>query len=82
MMNESRRDKRQRGSGQPLAAFALGYGVLRYFIETVRADPDRGVIGPWSTSPFIAMATLVAPSALLHMLRRRRAGYSHPIPTV
>ncbi len=74
--------RRQRASGQPLAAFALGYGVLRYFIEIVRADPDRGVIGPWSTSQFIAMATLVAASALLYMLRRRRAEYSHPIPTV
>lgn len=69
--------RRQRGSGQALAAFALGYGVLRYLIEIVRADPDRGAIGPWSTSQFIAIATFVAASALLFM-RRRRAEFRDP----
>jgi phosphatidylglycerol:prolipoprotein diacylglycerol transferase len=74
--------RRQRVSGQALAAFALGYGVLRYLIEIVRADPNRGVIGPWSTSQFIAIATFVAASALLYVLRRRSAAFSHPAPIV
>jgi phosphatidylglycerol---prolipoprotein diacylglyceryl transferase len=74
--------RRQRAAGQALAAFALGYGVLRYLIEIVRADPDRGAIGPWSTSQFIAIATFVAASALLYVLRRRNAELSVPVPTV
>ena len=63
--------RRRRASGYALAAFALGYGVLRYLIEIVRADPNRGAIGPWSTSQFIAIATCLAALALLFVLRRR-----------
>ncbi len=74
--------RRQRVSGQALAAFALGYGVLRYLIEIVRADPDRGVIGPWSTSQFLAIATFMAASVLLYVQRRRSAAFSNPAPTV
>src|SRR5262245_15419484 len=74
--------RRQRASGQALAAFALGYGVLRYLIEIVRADPHRGLIGPWSTSQFIAIATFVAASALLYVRGRRSAQFSDPVPTV
>lgn len=74
--------RRQRVLGHALAAFALGYGVLRYLIEIVRADPDRGAVGPWSTSQFIAVATFVAASALLYALRRRSAGLSNLAPTV
>jgi phosphatidylglycerol:prolipoprotein diacylglycerol transferase len=73
--------RRQRAAGQALAAFALGYGVLRYVIEIVRADPNRGVIGPWSTSQFIAIATFAAASALLYVQRRRTAELSDPAPT-
>jgi len=74
--------RRQRASGQALAAFALGYGVLRYLIEIVRADPNRGAIGPWSTSQFIAIATFAAASVLLYMLRRRSAAFRDPAPIV
>jgi phosphatidylglycerol:prolipoprotein diacylglycerol transferase len=74
--------RRQRSSGQALAAFALGYGVLRYLIEIVRADPNRGAIGPWSTSQFIAIATFAAASVLLYMLRRRSAAFRDPAPIV
>ena len=63
--------------GHALAAFAMGYAVLRYLIEIVRADPGRGVVGPWSTSQFIAIATFVAAAALLYVLRRRSAGLSN-----
>ncbi len=64
--------RRQRVSGQALAMFAIGYGIVRYLIEIVRADQDRGAIGPWSTSQFIALATVVAASALLYFLQRRK----------
>jgi phosphatidylglycerol:prolipoprotein diacylglycerol transferase len=74
--------RRQRAAGQALAAFAMGYAVLRYLIEIVRADPDRGTIGPWSTSQFIAIATFLAATGLLYVLRRRRAAFASPVPTV
>jgi phosphatidylglycerol:prolipoprotein diacylglycerol transferase len=73
--------RRQQRSGPALAAFALGYGVLRYLIEIFRADPDRGNIGPWSTSQVIAIVTVVAASVLLYVLRRR-AECPDPLPTV
>jgi phosphatidylglycerol:prolipoprotein diacylglycerol transferase len=74
--------RRQRVSGQALAAFTMGYAVLRYLIEIVRADPGRGAIGPWSTSQLIAMATFVAAAALLYVLRQRRAEFPNPAPMV
>jgi len=51
----------------------MGYGVLRYVIEIVRADERRGAIGPWSTSQIIALGTFVAASVLMFMLRRKGA---------
>ena len=56
-------------AGHALAAFAMGYAVLRYLIEIVRADPGRGAVGPWSTSQFIAILTFLAALALVVMLR-------------
>lgn len=70
--------RRQPVAGYALAAFAIGYGVLRYGIEIVRADAGRGALGPWSTSQIIAMVTVVAASVLLYKLRRSRAGFSDP----
>jgi phosphatidylglycerol---prolipoprotein diacylglyceryl transferase len=65
--------RRQRVAGHALAALAMGYAVLRYLIEIVRADPGRGAIGPWSTSQFIAISTFVAALVLLFVLRRNGA---------
>lgn len=73
--------RRQPVAGYALAAFALGYGVLRYLIEIVRADPDRGMVGPWTTSQFIAVATCVAAACLVFTLMQQRKG-SDPIPRV
>jgi phosphatidylglycerol---prolipoprotein diacylglyceryl transferase len=70
----------RQATGSALAAFALGYGVLRYLIEIVRADPNRGAIGAWSTSQFIALVTCAAAIALLVILRRG-VHYSDPVPT-
>lgn len=74
--------RRQRVAGNALAAFAMGYAVLRYLIEMVRADPLRGVIGPFSTSQFIAIVTFVAAAALLYVLRRKGAARSNLAPAV
>jgi prolipoprotein diacylglyceryltransferase len=60
--------RRKLTAGHALAAFAMGYAVLRYLIEIVRADPGRGAVGPWSTSQFIAILTFLAASGLLLVL--------------
>lgn len=74
--------RRQRQAGPALAAFAMGYGVLRFLIEIVRADPNRGAVGSWSTSQIIAAATFVAAAMLLYALRRQHAEDSTLAPTV
>lgn len=74
--------RRQQMTGQALAAFTLGYAVLRFLIEMVRGDLGRGTVGPWSTSQFIAVATFVAAATLLLVLRRQRAAFPNPAHTV
>jgi phosphatidylglycerol:prolipoprotein diacylglycerol transferase len=65
--------RRRRVPGESLAAFAVAYAVLRYGIEVVRADPQRGRVGPFSTSQFIALVTFAAGLALFAWLRTRSA---------
>jgi phosphatidylglycerol---prolipoprotein diacylglyceryl transferase len=66
--------RRRRAPGESLAAFAVAYAVLRYGIEIVRADPQRGRIGAFSTSQFIGLVTCAAGLALFAWLRSRPAG--------
>src|SRR5262249_57993312 len=47
----------RRFSGEMFVAFTMGYAVLRYWVEILRADEQRGNIGPLSTSQFIGVAT-------------------------
>ena len=58
-------------SGQMFVAFTMGYGVLRYYVEVLRADPQRGSIGPFSTSEFIGIVTFAACLALYAWLYAR-----------
>jgi len=73
--------RRQARPGQALAVFALGYAVLRYVIEMVRADPNRGSLGPLSTSQVIALVTFLSASAFLY-LRGRQADGARSTPAV
>jgi len=73
--------RRQARPGQALAVFALGYAVLRYVIEMVRADPNRGSLGPFSTSQGIALVTFLSASAFLY-LRGRQADGARSTPAV
>jgi len=73
--------RRQARPGQALAVFALGYAVLRYLIEMVRADPNRGSLGPFSTSQVIALVTFLSASAFLY-LRGRQADGARSTPAV
>ena len=59
-------------AGEALAAFGMGYGVVRAMIEIVRADPQRGWVGPLSTSQFIGLVTAAAALGLFQWLRARR----------
>jgi prolipoprotein diacylglyceryltransferase len=61
----------RRFSGQMFVAFTMGYAVLRYWVEALRADEQRGNIGPLSTSQFIGVATFTAGAALLAWLYTR-----------
>jgi phosphatidylglycerol---prolipoprotein diacylglyceryl transferase len=65
--------RRQTAPGQPFVAFVLGYSICRYGIEVFRADLDRGAVGPFSASQFIAIVTFLAAAAFLWT-----RGRSHP----
>jgi phosphatidylglycerol---prolipoprotein diacylglyceryl transferase len=58
-------------SGEMFVAFTMGYAILRYYVETLRADEQRGNIGPLSTSQFIGVTTFLAGAALLMWLYSR-----------
>ncbi|HEY2743286.1 MAG TPA: prolipoprotein diacylglyceryl transferase [Polyangia bacterium] len=58
-------------SGEMFVAFTMGYAVLRYFVEVLRADEQRGNVGPLSTSQFIGVTTFLAGAALLVYLFAR-----------
>jgi phosphatidylglycerol---prolipoprotein diacylglyceryl transferase len=55
-------------SGEMFVAFFMGYAPLRYFVEILRADEQRGNVGPLSTSQFIGVVTFVAGAAVLALL--------------
>jgi phosphatidylglycerol:prolipoprotein diacylglycerol transferase len=65
-----------RRPGEALAAFTAGYAALRFGLEFVRADEDRGSLGPFSTSQWIALATAVAALGLVRGLRGSAASAS------
>ena len=58
-------------SGEMFVAFTMGYAILRYYVEILRADEQRGSIGPLSTSQFIGVTTFLAGAALLAYLFAR-----------
>jgi len=60
-------------SGEMFLVFTMGYAVLRFFVETLRADAQRGEIGPFSTSQAIGIVTfLLAGAFLVHLWRQSR----------
>jgi phosphatidylglycerol:prolipoprotein diacylglycerol transferase len=70
--------RRQTVPGQAFVAFVLGYSICRYVIEIFRADLDRGTIGPFSASQFIAVVTFVAAALFLWTRGRSHPVRSHP----
>jgi phosphatidylglycerol:prolipoprotein diacylglycerol transferase len=57
-------------SGEMFVAFFMGYAPLRYIVENLRADEQRGNVGPLTTSQFIGVVTFLAGAALLAYLYR------------
>lgn len=67
--------RRRANAGMALAVFAAGYASLRFGIETVRGDGQRGQVEGLSTSQLIALVTFLIGVALalrLTLTRRRR----------
>jgi phosphatidylglycerol:prolipoprotein diacylglycerol transferase len=66
---------RKRFHGQVVLAYVALYSVVRFAIEFVRADPDRGAWfrGLLSTSQLIALALLLGAALLLPRVRRAGA---------
>jgi phosphatidylglycerol---prolipoprotein diacylglyceryl transferase len=58
-------------SGEMFIAFFMGYAPLRYYVETLRADEQRGMVGPLTTSQFIGVTTFTLGAALLAYLYTR-----------
>jgi phosphatidylglycerol:prolipoprotein diacylglycerol transferase len=66
----------RRFPGEVLCGFFFAYGVIRAgLLEPLRADPQRGGIGPVSTSQLIgALSVTLAAAGYLVLLRRHRRG--------
>ena len=66
---------RRRFHGQIFLLYLALYASLRFALEYVRGDAERGAIGPFSTSQALSLVALVCAVALWRHLRR-----SQPIP--
>lgn len=62
--------RRRRFNGEVLLAYVTLYSVLRFLLEYLRGDFERGFIGPLSTSQFISVLGLVFVAAAYRRLRR------------
>jgi phosphatidylglycerol:prolipoprotein diacylglycerol transferase len=54
-----------RTRGQVSGLYFILYGVLRFFVETTRDDPTRGMWGPFSTGQWFSLWALAMGGALL-----------------
>ena len=64
----------RRFSGEVFLMFFATYGITRSYIESLRADTQRGSVGPLSTSQFIGLSSLlVAVGGYIYLYRRWKA---------
>ena len=66
--------RRRRYAGQVFLTYLTLYSVVRFLIEFLRGDSDRGFVGPLSTSQVIGLVALAAVLALHKGLARRGLG--------
>jgi phosphatidylglycerol:prolipoprotein diacylglycerol transferase len=66
---------RRRFQGQDFVVLVLAYGIVRFAVETVRGDPERGVWGPLSASQWMALACCFSAAAgAARLYRTARVG--------
>jgi phosphatidylglycerol:prolipoprotein diacylglycerol transferase len=73
--------RHQRFRGQPFLAFVFAYALARFLVETVRGDPQRGLLGPHIPEHQLLALTLAmfaaafgfGPARSISSLRLRRA---------
>jgi len=63
---------RRRFAGENIALLLIGYPIARFATEAFRGDPERGSLGPLSTSQAISIVVVVAGVAMMVWARRRR----------
>jgi phosphatidylglycerol---prolipoprotein diacylglyceryl transferase len=70
-----RRAQRKRFDGEIFLTYTLGYAGIRFLIEFLRGDIDRGFLpGDWlSTSQFIAVVAMIVCLPLWFKLKRKAA---------
>jgi phosphatidylglycerol:prolipoprotein diacylglycerol transferase len=61
---------RRKRRGEVMIAFTMGYGVLRFLLELLRGDEQRGGLFGLSTSQIIGVLTSVAAGVLWLWMRR------------
>lgn len=62
---------KRRFDGENISLLLVGYPVARFITESFRGDPERGHLGPLSTSQIISVAVLAAGVALYVRASRR-----------
>jgi len=70
---------RRRFDGQIIALLLMAYPVARYLTEVFRGDPERGTIGPVSTSQALS-ALVFGAGAGLYLWARRRSAHRESAP--
>jgi phosphatidylglycerol:prolipoprotein diacylglycerol transferase len=63
--------KYRKTNGYVFLTFIWGYGVVRFLLEFIRDDEQRGGLGEMSTSQIIALVTSLAGIGLFIYLRDR-----------
>jgi phosphatidylglycerol:prolipoprotein diacylglycerol transferase len=62
-------DSRKKAEGETLGWYLVFYSVGRFFLEYLRGDLERGSVGIFSTSQFIAIGTLAVGVCVLAVRR-------------
>ena len=72
--------RRQRFHGQIIAAYLVVYAIVRFWLEYVRGDAERGFVlgGLLSTSQFVGIGLAAAGAALYLVLDRRHRASGAP----
>jgi phosphatidylglycerol:prolipoprotein diacylglycerol transferase len=71
---------RRKRRGEVMVAFTMGYGALRFILELLRGDDQRGAALGLSTSQIIGLVTFVAAGALWAWLRRQPPAVVEAVP--